>query len=127
MRKVKQKHGGAIVHAEKGETANRNGRPPKLLSQMVKQLKAEGFEQVGPSTMLHTIESMIGLPVKKLKEMAEDNDAPIAQKIIATHLLSSKDRLGLLMDLLDRAHGKPKQSVDMKTDGEVKHTITFKK
>ena len=27
MKKVAQKHGGAIVHAEKGETANPNGRP----------------------------------------------------------------------------------------------------
>jgi hypothetical protein len=103
---------------KKGRSGNLKGRPPKLLSTMLKQLKAEGYEQVGPSTMLHTIESMIGLPMAKLKAMADDEEAPIAQKILATHLLSKSDRLNLLMELLDRAHGKPKQAIDHTSQGE---------
>lgn len=116
-RKIPQPHGGAINRFEKGDT-NKGGRPPKLLSSMLKQLKAEGYEQVGPSTMLSTIESMIGLPTKKLKAMADDEEAPIAQRIIATHLLTKSDRLGLLMDLLDRAHGKAKQAIDHTNAGK---------
>lgn len=107
---------------KKGQSGNPNGRPPKLLSSMLKELKAEGYEQVGPSTMLHTIESMIGLPTAKLEAMAKDDEAPIAQRILATHLLSKSDRLGLLMDLLDRAHGKPKQAVE--ANGDFQITVT---
>lgn len=117
-RKVKQPHGGEVNTFEKGDPGG-PGRPPKLLSQMVKDLKAAGYEQVGASTMLHTIESMIGLPTAKLEAMAKDDEAPIAQRILATHLLSKSDRLGLLMDLLDRAHGKAKQALDLKTSGDM--------
>lgn len=116
-RKVKQPHGGSIALREKGDPGG-PGRPPKLLTTMLRQLKAEGYEQVGPSTMLSTIESMIGLPTKKLKAMADDEEAPIAQRIIATHLLTKSDRLGLLMDLLDRAHGKAKQAIDHTSKGD---------
>lgn len=89
---------------------------------MVKDLKAAGYEQVGASTMLQTIESMIGLPTAKLEVMAKDDAAPIAQRILATHLLSKSDRLGLLMDLLDRAHGKAKQAIE--ANGVMEITVT---
>jgi hypothetical protein len=112
---------------KKGQTGNPKGRPPKLLSAMVRELKEQGYERVGPSTMLHTIETMIGLPTSKLEAMSSDADAPIAQRIIATHLLSKTDRLRLFMELLDRAHGKAKQSVDLNESGNVTHTITFKR
>lgn len=120
-RTTKQPHGGVVNTFEKGDPGG-PGRPPKLLSQMLKDLKAAGYEQVGASTMLHTIEAMIGLPISKLKEMADDDAAPIAQKILATHLLTKSDRLGLLMDLLDRAHGKAKQQLE--ASGAFEITVT---
>ena len=39
MKKIPQPHGGSIVNAEKGETANPNGRPPRLVSTIIKELK----------------------------------------------------------------------------------------
>lgn len=121
---IKQKHGGALLKKQKGDPPG-PGRPPKLLTTMVKEMKAAGFEQVGPSSMLHAIETMIGLPEEELRRMAADKDAPMAQRIIAKHL--SKQSAAMLMLLLDRAHGKPKQQVDLHETATVTHTITFKK
>ena len=69
MRKVKQAHGGAIVHAAKGETANPNGRPPRLLSTIVSDLKAKGYERATAGTVVEAFEMLLNVPEKELAEM----------------------------------------------------------
>lgn len=110
-RKVPQPHGGSITLREKGDPGG-PGRPPKLMTKIVASLKAEGYETVTAGTVKEAIELLIGLPFDKLEAMADDREAPIVQSILANHLLERQDRLALLMELLDRAHGKAKQSVD---------------
>lgn len=97
----------------KGRSGNPRGRPPKLLSTLTKALAEKGYERVSASTIAEVIEYIIGLPRTELINMVDDESIPIAQKIIATHLLSKSDRLRLLMDLLDRTHGKPSLSKDV--------------
>ena len=85
----------------KGKSGNPNGRPKKLpeIDKLLADVLGEEKDGVTAADAI----------LRKLRAMAA------AGNIRAAEIL------------LDRAYGKPKQSVDMKTDGEVKHTITFKK
>ena len=116
-KKVKQPHGGSITLREKGDPGG-PGRPPKLMTKIVAALRAEGYETVTAGTIKEAIELLIGLPFDKLEIMADDKEAPIVQSILANHLLERQDRLTLLLELLDRAHGRPKQAMDITSNGK---------
>jgi hypothetical protein len=113
-RLVPGRHGGTIKRSEKGDKGG-PGRPPKLLTEMVREMRKAGYERVGPSSVMDAIETMIGLPEPVLKRMAADVDAPMAQRIIAQHL--AKKSVSMLFNLLERAHGKAKQQLDVNQTG----------
>lgn len=120
MKRIKQKHGGLIVNAEKGETANRNGRPKKLVSKIIDDLKEEGYEEVRPNHVADAISLLLSLDRERLKALAIDGKQPIIIQRTARRLVgaSDKDWDSVLKDNLDRAHGKAKQSIDHTTQGE---------
>lgn len=110
-RRVKQPHGGELRILEKGETANPHGRPPLLLTKITRRLSGEGYERVSGADMEAHLSVLFGLPMSLIEEMANDDRTPLATRIICSHLREPKDRLSLLSYLLDRAHGKAKQSI----------------
>lgn len=110
-RRVKQPHGGELRILEKGETANPHGRPPLLLTKITRRLSGEGYERVSGADMEAHLSVLFGLPMSQIEEMANDDRTPLATRIICSHLMQPKDRLSLLSYLLDRAHGKAKQSI----------------
>jgi hypothetical protein len=117
-RDVAQAHGGSIRLLEPGETANPYGRPKKLVSTLISDLKEAGFERVGAADISATIEGMIGLPIGTVRKLSKDNDQPLAVKLIAKAMLSAKG-FDALQSLLDRAHGKAKQQVDLSGAGAI--------
>ena len=125
-RKVKQAHGGSITLAQKGDVLNPKGPTPKLLSTITAELKAKGYERATANQVADAFETLMNVPQDELAKMVKDEKAPMSLRIVGKAMLTAKG-WEVLQAMLDRAHGKPKQSVDMKTDGEVKHTITFKK
>ena len=125
-RKVKQPHGGAIVLSNKGETGNPKGRPRKGVSAVLSALEAAGHAEVTAEQVRATMGRMLNLSRKELVAMGNDEKAPIMDALIA-RALAGKDGWAALNGILDRAHGRPKQSVDVKEEGEVKHTITFRR
>lgn len=113
---------------EKGETANRKGRPPKLATTIIKALKEQGVARVGRTEVEELIGRLQNLPRKKLLEFVKDEaNTPIIVALIARGLSGAKGHEFMTRDLWDRQHGRPKQSVDVKEEGEVKHTITFRR
>lgn len=125
--KIPQKHGGAINRFEKGDT-NNGGRPPKLATTIIKALKAEGIARVDRSEVEELIGRLQNMPRKKLLEYVKDEEnTPIIVALIARGLSGAKGHEFLTRDLWDRQHGRPKQAVDVKEEGEVKHTITFRR
>lgn len=94
-----------------GQSGNPFGRPKKLMSTIVTQLKEAGYERVGQSTMQHTMETLLGLPEDILQAMAIDSDAPIATRILAAAIMNRQERLPLLLEVLDRIHGKAPQHI----------------
>jgi len=124
MRKVKQAHGGAIVHAAKGETANPNGRPPRLLSTIVSDLKAKGYERATAGTVVEAFEMLLNVPEKELAEMVNDKNQPMSLRIVGKSMMTAKG-WEVLQAMLDRAHGKAKQQLQVDNKGEMNHAITI--
>lgn len=97
MKKIKQDHGGAIVHAEKGETANPNGRP-----------KGTRNRATIVREWLETMESYVN-PITKEKER-------LSQADIITLALINKARKGdvaAYKELMDSCFGKISDQLDM--------------
>ena len=125
-RKIPQPHGGAINRFEKGDT-NNGGRPPKLATTVIRTLKDQGIAQVSRTEVDELIGRLQNLSRKDLLDMAKADDTPIIVALIARGLCGAKGHEFMTRDLWDRAHGRPQQSVDVKEEGEVKHTITFRR
>lgn len=103
---------------KKGQSGNPKGRPPKLVSHVLTQLKEEGRQKVSKSQVREAYEYMIGLDAGKLRKIKNDKDVPMLFKLVAEGILSKKG-FDILERLLDRAQGKATQSqqIDAKVTG----------
>lgn len=110
-RKVKQPHGGAIALREKGDPGG-PGRPPRLLSTIVAELKAKGYQRATAGAVVEAFEMLMNVPEDVLTEMVKDKSQPMSLRIVGRSMLTAKG-WEVLQAMLDRAHGKPKQSHDL--------------
>jgi hypothetical protein len=117
-RRVKQPHGGEIVILEKGETANPNGRPPRLATTVIRELRERGIAKVDSSEVDELIGRLQNLSETELTSMSAAPDTPMVVSLIAKGLCSDKGHEFMTRDLWDRAHGKPTQAVDHTTGGQ---------
>lgn len=117
---VKQKHGGALWHAAKGETSNPNGRPRKFIS----QLKKEGYKQ---SEIFDAIQVLISMQPDELNNVRLNPKATVLEITIASAILRSieKGELDSLETLLTRIYGKPKEKVEQEIN-VTNHVIKLK-
>ena len=111
MELAEGKNGGKVNRFEKGETGNPNGRPKKLVSSLIAQLKEEGYEGVTNGQISDVISLLLNLEKDRVKQLAEDAKQPIYVQRISRRLVTATDKeIGDFIDKqLDRAHGKPKQ------------------
>jgi hypothetical protein len=112
MIKVKQPHGGVIVNAEKGETANPNGRPKKTIRIVNDELRAAGYEPSKPIDISDCYLTLINLPIEELKAKVEENNQPALVRIVGKAILSGKG-FDVLEKMLDRSIGKAVQQIDL--------------
>jgi hypothetical protein len=119
-KQVPGKNGGTINQFEKGDT-NNGGRPPRLVSTIIRELKEAGYERVGPSSVLHAFELLMGLSEDKLKEYVGDKAQPMSIRIVSKAMLSARG-WEVLQAMLDRAHGKAKQQLE--ASGAFEITVT---
>ena len=119
-KQVPAKNGGTINQFEKGDT-NNGGRPPLLLSTIVAELRAKGYERATAGTVADAFETLLNVTHEDLVKMGQDPKSPMSLRIVAKGMLNAKG-WEVLEAMLDRAHGKPKQSVDH--SGEIKARIT---
>ena len=118
MEKVEQPHGGKLNRFEKGDQLS-PGRPKKLVSSLIAQLKDEGYEGVTNGQISDVISLLLNLNKDRVKQLAEDANQPIYVQRISRRLVTATDKeIGDFIDRqLDRAHGKPKQAMDITTGG----------
>lgn len=129
---MKQPHGGEIRLLEKGETANPNGRPRLVFSTIAAYWKRQGYERATATRVKDTYEYLLSLPLKTVLEIAgnskdsvaeQTNEYPALLRLVAKEMVGRRG-LDMLKEMLDRAHGKPKQTTDVTSGGEKVGTFT---
>jgi len=115
-RKVQQPHGGSITLMEKGDPGG-PGRPPLLLSTIVAELRAKGYERATAGTVADAFETLLNVTHEDLVKMGSDPKSPMSLRIVAKGMLTAKG-WEVLQAMLDRAHGKAKQVTDVTTGGD---------
>jgi len=108
---------------EKGESGNPNGRPPLLLSTIVKELRAEGYERATANQVADAFETLLNVPEDVLANMVKDKHKPMSLRIVGKAMLTAKG-WEVLQAMLDRAHGKAKQAVELSGDPSAPINIT---
>jgi len=112
-RLVAGKNGGKVLQWEKGESGNPKGRPKKL----VPSLKIEGYKL---AEINDTIQSIISMTVDELKMVWDNPKSTILEKTVAGALRKSleKGNLESVETLINRVYGKPKEKLDVTSDGK---------
>lgn len=115
---IKQKHGGALVKLEKGETNNPNGRPRKWIS----NLKDNGYKISEVNDCIQVLLAMTGA---ELSEVADTPHATVLEKTIASALTKGMEEgsLHVIETLLSRTYGKPKEQATVSADMTVHRII----
>ena len=115
-KQVPARNGGTLTRPEKGDPGG-PGRPPLLLSTIVAELRAKGYERATAGTVADAFETLLNVPEDVLKTMVGDPKAPMSVRIVGKAMLTAKG-WEVLQAMLDRAHGKAKQSLDHTTNGK---------
>lgn len=102
-----------LIPFKKGQSGNPKGRPKKY----VLSLKQEGYKM---TEINDTIQAMVGMNVDELKKVYENEKATILEKTVAAALRKGlqKGDLANIETLMNRIYGKPKEKVDITTNGE---------
>jgi len=109
-----------------GESGNPNGRPRKLLSSINKELTERGFERVSASQVMESFELLFNLTEEEIKERAIDKESPMLLRIAGKAMLSSKG-MEMVEKMLDRAHGKAQQKMQVDITELPEIHINYKK
>ena len=110
---------------ERPENINRKGRPPRLVTSIVNDLKQAGYERVASGTVIEAFEYLMNLPEEKLKEIIENKENPLSIRIVARAMTSQKG-WEVLEAMFDRAHGKAKQTETIEHTGKIITGFEFK-
>ena len=121
MAVVPQPHGGALTPYKKGQSGNPYGPPKKLTSQVLADLKAAGYERVGPSSVTEASEQLIGVPESVLRSIAKDTEQPVFMRILAETLLKKNPRMNMQLKNLSRKDAGELKTIRRQA-GELRHS-----
>ena len=82
-----------------------------LLSTIVAELRAEGYERATANQVADAFETLLNVPEDVLANMVKDKHKPMSLRIVGKAMLTAKG-WEVLQAMLDRAHGKAKQSTE---------------
>lgn len=102
------------------------GRPKFVFSELVDTWKAQGIERATKGRVVDAFEFLFGLPESEIKKIAESTEAEYPFIVVcAAKELTVKNgkRFDMLKEMLDRAHGKAKQTTEH--SGEIKQNINL--
>lgn len=91
---------------------NRRGRPRRLVSSIIQDLKEKGIVQVKAIDIVEAFEMLFNLESKEIAEIANNDSNPYFIRRVAKEMLSGKG-FDIIERMIDRVHGKPKQATDI--------------
>lgn len=96
---------------------NKNGRPPKLVSGIIKELESKGIERATSQQVIGSFEMLFNCTQEQLLLYANDKEQPMLVRIVAKNMLDKKG-FEIVEKMMDRAHGKAIQKTDLTSGGE---------
>jgi hypothetical protein len=99
------------------ENINRNGRPRKMVSDIIDSLEKEGVKRVSKEQVKGAFELLLNLSEDQIKELVTDKEKPMLLRIVAKAMVSGKG-FDIIEKMIDRTHGKAIQTTDLISDGE---------
>lgn len=103
-----------------GESGNPNGRPRKMVSQVIKELGDNGIENVTNSQVIGAIETLLNCQKGYLLNLSQDESHSMLIRIVAKNIINAESDGKLLDQILDRAFGKPNQKTEISGGLEIK-------
>lgn len=122
----------------KGKSGNPKGRPRKLVNTIIEAMKSQGVKPLKQAQIADAYEVLLQLTETEMKKLVLDKSTPMFIRIICKAMMD-KNGTQMIETMLDRAHGRAKQSLDVKaevddgldyskfTDGALKEIIAQRK
>ena len=106
------------------QNINRKGRPRRLVSSIIQDLKEKGIVQVKATDIVEAFEMLFNLESKEIAEIANNDKNPYFIRRVAKEMLSGKG-FDIIDKIIDRADGKPKQATELTGEDGNDLTINF--
>jgi hypothetical protein len=101
-----------------GQSGNPAGRPPKLLTEIGKEMQEAGYQRVTAENVREAYELILAMDEETIKGMVEDKSTPMIMRIVGKKMMGAKG-MEAIETMLDRVHGKARQQAEVKIDGKV--------
>ena len=114
---------------KKGQSGNPNGRPKKLYSDHIADLKAKGYQAPTKSEYFEMVGLLLSMQEDDLKDFAQDKQRPYWVRLIVIDMNSKATRQKMMSDYRDWLFGRAQQQVDHTSGGDkmVAPVIVFPK
>ena len=108
------------------QNINRNGRPRKMISDVIAELEKQGIKAATKSDILDIYMRLINMEIQELEQIVKDPMQPVLVRIVGKNILSGKG-FDIIEKMLDRSIGKAEQKTDITTGGVALNIDPFAK
>ena len=108
------------------QNINRNGRPRKIISDVIAELEKQGIKAATKSEIQDIYLRLINMEIQELEQIVKDPTQPVLVRIVAKNILSGKG-FDVIEKMLDRSIGKAEQKTDITTGGVALNIDPFEK
>ena len=108
------------------QNINRNGRPRKMIADVIAELEKQGIKAATKSDILDIYMRLINIEIPELEKIVKDEEQPVLVRIVGKNVLSGKG-FDIIEKMLDRSIGKAEQKTDITTGGVALNIDPFAK
>ena len=101
-----------LIPIKKGERLNPNGRPRKLITDVIKQLEELGIKPATKPDIQDIYMRLMNVEIPELEQIVKDSTQPVLVRIVGKSVLSGKG-FDIIEKMLDRSIGKSMNSIDV--------------
>ena len=94
------------------QNINRNGRPRKLITDVIAQLEEQGIKPATKPDIQDIYMRLINVEISELEQIVKDSTQPVLVRIVGKSVLSGKG-FDIIEKMLDRSIGKAMNSIDL--------------
>ena len=94
------------------QNINRNGRPRKLITDVIAELEKQGIKAATKPDIQDIYMRLINVEIPELEQIVKDSTQPVLVRIVGKSVLSGKG-FDIIEKMLDRSIGKVPNSIDL--------------